>query len=264
MYRLNTGYSSKQIFIKSDNSTITLDGVSNSIYFFKEHISVLNNVTILLSLVDAQIPISYYVVTSSNNLLDYTVNSINYQYNLEIGNPNISELITELNSNLTNLTATYNSKNNKITFSSSFSFSLNSASTCFKFIGFTANTTHNSIANSLTSDSVCNLSGTKSIYVMIPNLHNVNIDNRTGSSSSCLVKIPATTTSNGILKYTNKSQHKVMITDKTINYIQIILQDDDENIIDLNNQDYSMTFQVDFIYPDKFKPDIFPIKDDEE
>ena len=69
--------------------------------------------------------------------------------------------------------------------------------------------------------------------------------------------------SNGILKYTNKSGHKVMITDKTINYIQIILQDDDENTIDVNNQHYSMTFQIDFIHREKFKPDIVEIPDNE-
>jgi len=262
MYTLNTGYSSRQIFIKSDNATYTLDGISNSIYFFKEHISVFNNMTILLSLVDAQIPMSYYVVTTTNQLLDYTVNSVNYTYNLDIGNPNITDLVNELNLNLTNLTVSYDTKTNKLTFVSSFTFSLNSISTCFKLIGFTDGT-HNSVSNSLTSDSVCNLAGTKSIYVMIPNLHNVNIDNRTGASSSCLVKIPATAMSNGILKYTNKSGHKVMITDKTINYIQIILQDDDENTIDLNNQHYSMTFQIDFIHRPKFKPDIVELEDDE-
>lgn len=249
-YILDTNLSSRQIYLQSGNASYYLNGIGSALYFFNDVILAPNDTSILVSLVDAQIPMSYYTITSSKNTLDYVENSISYSYSLDTGNTDAITLKTDLNTNLNNISCIYSSKTNKYTFSSSNTFSFNSSSTCFEFLGFSSGT-HTAVLNGgsyeLISDNVVNLAGTKSIYVA-SNLHNNSgLDSRTGSLSNVLTKIPVNTSSNGILKYTNKSNYKIAISDKHINYIHIMLEDDDREVIDFNGINYSMTLQLDFI-----------------
>ena len=249
-YILDTNLSSRQIYLQSGNANYYLNGIGSALYFFNDVIVAPNDTTILISIVDAQIPMSYYTISSNKNTLDYTENSINYSYSLDLGNTDAITLKSDLTTNLNNITCSYSSKTNKYSFTSSNSFSFNSSSTCFEFLGFSTGT-HTAVLDGglykLISDNVVNLAGTKSIYVA-SNLHNNSgLDTRTGSLSNVLSKIPVNTSSNGILKYTNKSNYKINISDKHINYIHIMLEDDKREIIDFNGIDYSLTLQLDFI-----------------
>ena len=249
-YQLDSVFSSQQIHLQSEDANFYINGIGHSIYYFKTSINPPNHISMLISLVDSQIPISYYTITNSNNILDYTVNSINYTYNIDIGNPDAISLKSELNSNLNDISVSYNNSKNQYTFTSNYDFSINSNSTCLGFLGL-SNTTHNSVNKSLSSDNVVNLSGTKSIYILT-NLLNHNIDSRTGQRSKVLAKIPVQTSSNGILKYNNKNNFKSLIDNRHINHIEISLENDNREIIDFNGIHYSLTLQIDFIERKKY------------
>ena len=67
-----------------------------------------------ISVVNAQIPISWYLITSNNNKINITVAGVKTSYYFKIGNYNISTFITEwANSIGVNWTLTYSNITNK-------------------------------------------------------------------------------------------------------------------------------------------------------
>jgi len=246
-YTLNTGYPSRQIYIQSGDADHIIDGIGDRVYYFSEILHVPTHITMLMSIVDAQIPMSYYAINTTNYTLNYTESGADKTYQLTAGNTDAITLKNDLTTNLDNITCTYSTITNKFTFTdSSGDFTFKASSTALKLLGFTPDTAHTSSSSVLTSNNCVDLSGTKAIYLQTQ-LGNYNIDSRTGQNTSVLTKIPVDTGGNGILKYTNKTNYKSAITAKHIGHLHIQLEDDNRNIIDFNGVNYSITFQLDFI-----------------
>ena len=123
-----------QIYLNSSNADI----VSNNSYnFILPNLEIADGNYIYLSVQYANIPYSFYNINLTNNILYYTLNSVNYTIAITPGNYNITQLITFLKSNMSGFTITYNSMTNKITFShSTYNFSFLSTSTCNEILGF--------------------------------------------------------------------------------------------------------------------------------
>jgi len=199
-----------------------------------------------LSLEHFTIPITTYNIDIYHNILNYRVNSINYSLIITAGNYSIDTLITYLNSNLTNLTATYSSSTYKITFTSSYSFQLLSTSTALTILGFNDNTTYNSVSNSLTSPNTFDLSGVNSILILT-NFITRNLDSRTQKNSNYLKIIPVNVSNGNILSYVSTTNRQVKIYDNHINFIAIQLQDENRNILQLNGSTWDMTLIVELV-----------------
>lgn len=259
-HSLDTHLSSIQVHLNSKDAYFQSDDKSLSVFHFSSDISPPANVNIIVSVVSFSCPVSYYVINSNNNRLTYTVSGTTYNYYIPVGNYTATELASDLEFLLVFSTVTYSKVDNKMRFynSGNNQFILHSTSTCFSLIGMTEGVNHTSFNNGLNiqiliSDSVVNLSGTKSIYIH-SNISPANFDSRNNSILGTLVRVPIDTTRNGILHYQPAKPFSFILQNQSIDYFQIKLEDDNRNHIDLNGQHWTMTIQIDYQYLKDFKP----------
>ena len=125
-----------QIYLNSSNA----DNINNNSFSFSyilPNLEIADGNYIYLSVQYANIPYSFYNINSNNNVLNYTLNSVNYTITISPGNYNITQLITTLKTLMSGFTITYSSITIKITFShSKYNFSFLSSSTCQEILGF--------------------------------------------------------------------------------------------------------------------------------
>lgn len=140
---------------------------SNVCFCFQNPILIdKNTIEMRLSVVNAQLPISWYLINSNNNQIIITINSISTTYYFKQGNYNINSFITEWNNSIgTGWTLTFDNITNKIKFlfTSNFIFSDNNLNTIFPIIGFNSGTTYTSLSSSLISPFCINFAGLTSL-----------------------------------------------------------------------------------------------------
>ena len=56
------------------------------------------------------------------------------------------------------------------------------------------------------------------------------------------------TAPNGILQYASQNEFKTVINDTVIDVLRIQIEDDEQNLIQLNGQEFALTLQIDFQY----------------
>jgi len=248
-----THVSSRQVHLNSDDADFTNE--KNFLFFFNDIITSPPNVQMLVTLVNATIPMSFYVVTENNNKLVVNLET----YIIPTGNYTILEIINLIETNISILTNIIYSKiTNKISMTGSSSFFLSATSTCHRLLGFSKGI-HSSSTNILTSDRTVNVAGVSSIFVHT-NLLTDSIDSRTGGYSNLLARIPVDASRNGFLNFSPDISFRAMIANRTIDFITVSLEDDDNNNIDLNGQHFQLTLQFDFQYTRELKPPISLLK----
>lgn len=250
-YNLDARLQTQEIYLDSQYATVNnTNGKNSNVYFFlNAPISVPNDHDIVLRIDNFVLPISFFVINNETNTL--VVNSVSYI--IPVGNYNAIDLKTEMDALLPTITVSFDENNNKFTFTSASPFTLNSSSTCFRKIGFSENTNHVAVLVGLdyvlTSDFVCNLAGTSLVYIDIPNLTTKNISSKNGGGYTSIVKSVVVDVPYGaILTYTNNTNSAVVLKEKYISFFQIRLLDDQYQLLDLNNQNFTLTFELFFYY----------------
>ena len=126
-HELNTNLSSRQIYLDSKDANYYIDNnFSNPVWIFSEHITCPDYASMLVSVVDVQIPVSFYNIDSNNNTLFASSNITPQAFTIPQGNYNVYSLMDYLNNNMklgdppTNFTVTYDSTTNGFTFTSPF------------------------------------------------------------------------------------------------------------------------------------------------
>ena len=191
-------------------------------------------------------PISFYLINSSNNLLSITVGGITNIYSIPYGNYNVNSFTTTLLNILpAGYTLTMNSIDNKFTLGYTSDFTINSTSTIYKVMGFSANTSYSSTSKSLTFPFTCNFAGITSFNIYCENIKTKNLDSFDGcSASSIIANIPINGGSNGMIYYEKRNDYNFEVKEKTINELEISIMDSQENYINFNNQNWSLVIQV--------------------
>lgn len=249
----NSGLMSSMIYLNTRSTNIrkVYGDYSEIIFYFAGNISVPEGFVFLVSVADAVIPVSWYIISefNNNNSFDYSINDISYNYIIPDGNYTVTELQEILIDNVP-FTISYNSINNKFTFSHSTNeFILLSTSTCFELIGFTENINHSSTSKILIGDNQVDLAGTRNVYICT-NLQTLNMDSRVGTvSSHILTKIPVNVNNNNLITYYNYNGFRSLLRNRLINNIRIRIEDDKGNLININNH-YSISIDL-HIIPDK-------------
>jgi hypothetical protein len=238
---------SKQINLSS-NSSILNNGSLKSVMTFstnsilKKEKDILYN---LISVVHCEIPVSYYIINETNNYLSLSTGN----YTLLNGNYNASSFKSMLLSLIgTNFTIILDTATGKYTIThSSSDFTIYPSSTCYKLMGFIQNTTYTSIAFSITMPYPCNFLGISRIKIKSNVLKTDNIDTYSGGKSNLLTTIPVNSASYGLILYQNLVGFKNIIPNITVDYIDITLTDENDNIINFNGIDNYITLQLDTI-----------------
>lgn len=209
--------------------------------------------TILLSVLHTIIPYSFYSVNSSNNMLYYTeylaIPPVSTTVYITPGNYTAYQLVAYLTNALPRTIVTYDSIINKITFTNSINnFKILSAySTCHNLLGLANNDLYNtSVGNYLTMPGQLNLAQTKLINV-VSNFSSCCISNIENNEHDILCCVPVNTNPYSLIQYTNYNNFKINLNTNNINFINIKLMNQDGNSLELNQQYFSITLQLDIV-----------------
>jgi len=222
--------------------------------FYLPTIELPSQHTILLSVISAVIPYTWYNVDSTNNALYYSTTSNTSPVGILIphGNYNAIQLASFLTSVLPNTTVTYSIITNKYFFQNSgenFKF-YPSLSTCFSLIGFGSNilysTSYGGSPSHLTSQNCINLLSKQCVCIQ-SNLPTGNINHSNASEGNLLVSIPINGNPYSIITYYNYGNFKTNLFSNNINFINIKITDSNNNLIDLNSCHWSLTLQIDVV-----------------
>ena len=199
-----------------------------------------------ISLVNAQIPYSFYNINETNN--QFNVSGVTYKF--PYGNYNVNSFIQTWNSVLANnnWTITFNNITNKLNFSYPSTFYLNDgANSMFPVIGFEKVSFLYSSNNSLLSSYPVNFSGLTRLLVSSPSFNINNFSTNEEAFSKILASIPISSNTSGIINYTNITNFKNVFKNHELSCIDLIIQDDQNNFIDFNNQNWTLTLQIDVV-----------------
>jgi hypothetical protein len=147
---------------------------SNVSFFFQDLLRLYKNtIEMRISLVNCQIPCSYYVINSNNNKI-YINGSL---YTFPVGNYNVNTFITAWSSVVgSSWTLSFNTLTNILTFSNTSAFTINEASnSLYPVLGFVTGNSYSSSGNSLTAPYCINFSGLSRIFICSPNLSISNV-----------------------------------------------------------------------------------------
>ena len=139
-----------------------------------------------------------------------------------------------------------NNSNGKYFISSSFIFSVLNTSTLTKIIGGVLNTTYNAIhihpKYIIDFPVAVNLLGTRNIFIkcnwILENLQTKTNDNQT--LKSIQVNVPPF----GLILYNNIENIESLVKNSQIDNLNIEIYDDEDNLINMNNQDWSITLEL--------------------
>lgn len=203
---------------------------------------------IYLSVQSATIPYTWYNIDSTNNKLIYTLNG-EYNY-LEItkGNYNSIQLAIFLTNAMNGFVVSYSVITNKITFThSTYNFVINNTSSCLGILGFpSVELYQTSILQSLTSYTMMNLLNKSSVYIQT-NLTTGNINNNKKSTGNILCCIPISAPPYSLISYVNTNSFRSNLYVSNINNINIRIVDENNDLIDLNGCEFSITLQIDAV-----------------
>lgn len=187
-----------------------------------------------------EIPYSFYIINEYNNLLSLSTGNILLDY----GNYNANTFLRLLESKLpAGYTITFNTFNGKFSLQYTTSFSILPTSTCYKLLGFDSDITINSMLNNINFPYPANFLGTKNIYIKCPNIILDNYNTKTKDYIT-LLSIPVDVPPFGIILYENASNTKNLIKNIHLDRLDISIYDDDDNLIDFNNIDWSITIEI--------------------
>ena len=239
---------SNQIHLNSRDANVKMNGSNNSnVSFFLKDALKKNRTTIEMrvSLVNCQIPYSFYNINENNN--QFNISGV--VYNFPYGNYNVNTFIstwaTVVGNN--NWTITYNSMTNKLTFAYTNSFYFSDGGfSMFPVLGFATGITYYS-TGTLTSAFPCNFSGLSRILISSPSFGINNINQNDEAFTKVLACIPINTSPSGIINYVNITNFKNIFKNHELSNIDILITDDNNNLINFNNQNWTLTLQLDFV-----------------
>ena len=200
-----------------------------------------------ITVMNAQIPCSFYVINALNNKLviagpTITTKTIYVSYGNYNANTLITELLNQFSSAGLTMSISINKVNGILTFSSNgfITYYFTSASTILEVLGTTSSITASS------TNYICpyplNLLGVKKLSIKSTRLSIHSVSSIDYASSNILVSIPADVSPFSMISYIAQSDaHKNLLNVRSINEIDINIYDENNNYIDFNNLDWTIT-----------------------
>lgn len=243
---------SNQIFLNSAQANSYTNGTKKSWVTFNLNDVVdldKSAIEIKISLVSAQLPYSFYQINATNNKINVYFGGTTVSYYFPYGNYSVNSFISQWATTIgASYTITFNSITNKFTFNNPYVFYLSDdTNSLFPVIGLKKGTLYINNGTGITSDFCCNFNGITRLNIISSNFSVNNIDSLNQGQGAILASIPINCYQGGMILYNNYTNFKSTVTASGLNTFGIEIVDDFENYIDFNNQDWTMTFQLDVI-----------------
>ena len=241
-----------------DNHLITLNSkyanqlngslLSNVVFGFTGLLQDESNIiNTFITVSNAQIPVSFYTITSTNNTIDYTQPQIGLDltFTIPVGNYNSTSLISALRNGFQNLLAlSINKLNGKLSFFFDTNTVIESTSSMKDILGIENDFTCGANITSVLPFPL-NLLGVKKISIKSNSLAITSYSSVNFSTSNTLTTIPVDQPAFNMISYVNQSDLNTNILQaRTLNTIDITLVDENGNFLDFNNCDWSMTITL--------------------
>ena len=237
-----------QIYLNSRYATETVGGnTADSIYYLPV-IEIPDGMHIYLSLQNANIPYSFYSITSFDNTFIFgLVGDPTTTYYIEPGNYTITQLINAIETAMgASYTITYSSITSKILITHATSNFIIYASTINHILGFSKTTNTTSAANLLYGRDCINLNQIRVINVEV-NFPTYNVNVAQPYNQQILAAIPVYVAPFSIINYTNPNNYRTNLYVNKLDQIQIRLLDNESRLINMNGIQYQMTLQLDCV-----------------
>jgi hypothetical protein len=233
----------KQINLTSGTTEAKKNGILNSNLSFNIPNLMNKNKNVIYNTIKishAEIPYSFYIINEYNNILNLSSGQIS----LTLGNYNANTFLRLLKTLLPiTYTVSFDTFTGKFTLEYNTSFSILANSTCYKLMGFEKDIVYLSSNNKIVMPYPANFLGTKNIYVKCPNIILDNYNTKTKDYIT-LLSIPVNVPPYGIILYENTSNMKNVIKNNHLDRLEVLIYDDDDNLIDFNNIDWSITIEI--------------------
>ena len=213
-----------------------------------------------LSILNAQIPVSFYIITANNNTFTYANPNIFVPattITIPVGNYDANTLITYMNTQLSlvyPITMSINSSTgilsmaNNTTGSAIRVYPAQSTSADIFGIGstnITAQSPGGVAGCKLTFPYPLNLLGVKKISVKSASLSIVAFSSANNNYSDTICTIPADQPAFGMISYSNQNDlNNNILKQSVIDRIDIQLVDENQNYLDFNNLDWTITISL--------------------
>ena len=237
-----------QIFLNSRYATETVgDNTANCIYYLPV-IEIPDGHHIYLSLQNANIPYSFYSITSFDNTFIFgLVAGPATTYYVEPGNYTITQLIGVIQAAMgASYTITYSSITSKLLITHSTSNFIIYASTINHALGFSKTTDTESTANLLYSRDCVNVNQIRALNIEI-NFPTYNVNIAQAYNQNILATIPVYVAPFSIITYTNNNNFRTNLYVNKLDQIQIRILDNENRLVDMNGVQYQMTLQLDCV-----------------
>lgn len=237
------------------NYATRLNGDYNSNLFFDlPHIVEENpNIKYIeVSLEDATIPVSWYLINDDTNTLNFTYNNQNLSLTLKHGNYTSTTLLDTLTNEflIKGLTATcsLDKQSGKTLFIFSnpitdITFLHTGSEGLFRLLGFLVGTDYT--GTTIISPTPMNLLGIQKLNLSSQSLATISSYSSSPIIGNCLIQtIPVDQPAWNQITYINRGTHFGRMKSRYLKNIDIQLQDEFGRFIEMNNIHYTMTFQI--------------------
>jgi len=237
------------------NYATRLNGDYNSNLFFELPHIVEENPNIKhieVSLEDATIPVSWYLINDDTNTLNYTYNSTTRELRLKNGNYTSTTLLDTLTNEflIQGLTATcsLDKQSGKTLFVFSnpitdITFLHTGSEGLFRLLGFLIDTDYT--GTTILSPTPMNLLGIQKLNLSSQSLATISSFSSSPLLGNCLIQtIPVDAPSWNQITYINRGTHFGRMKARYLKNIDIQLQDEFGRFIEMNNINYTLTIQV--------------------
>jgi len=223
---------------------------SNLLFNFKNLLSdeqhMLKSEVIVLN---AQIPVSFYVINEYNNVLKISgPGIITTSITCDTGNYNANTLITELKSQFTNAGVLFssikiNKNSGKLVFTATSITNYSFSGSMLDIIGSTTSITSSS--NIYRCIYPLNLLGVQKLSIKSEKLAVQTASSVDYSVSNTLVTIPVDVSPFSMISYTSQSDaNKNLLNIRIVNEIDIRVYDENNNLVNFNNLDWNITLVI--------------------
>ena len=204
-----------------------------------------NLVRAYVTVLNCQIPVSFYIITALNNVLSYTESFLTKTITIPIGNYNGNQMVTALNTGFTangsSVTASLNSQNGILNFiiTDGNTYTFSSSSTIKKILGFSSSITSTTL---ITMPFQLNLLGKKKLFINSNHLRNNAFSSKSFSCVQTIATIPVDKPPYEMISYISISDlEKNILFNKSIDTIDIQIVDENSEFVDFQNIDWSIT-----------------------
>ena len=220
-----------------------------------------NLVNFKYQFINATVPVSFYNINETNNVLNYEEDGLDYTITVPPGNYNFNTLSTTMIAlflaNTTVMTISINRQNGILTFTGTNLMIFYSTSTILRVLGFIPNIDTYSVGVILTAPYPLNLLSPLKLKIKSTAITASNLDTSTNGYSNLISTFPVDQPSFGLIIHENKNIVKYIVRNDIVDDVDIQITDENDNLINFNNIDWCITLML------EITKEIIPVSKDD-